>query len=184
MQLAYERRKLRTTSGSSWFGPAKARRRATHSSRATRRGPLLIRPETASGWWCTKPRLRRMKFVAPGRFGAACGKKGTKMFLIRRTSSSRRTPLLTVDGLSSRQSELIATRNPRSTQCRRPGGRWTRITDGKHWDDKPRWSPDGRTIYFLSGPGGFFNVWESTSIRTRESQLGQPFQVSKFEAPD
>jgi Tol biopolymer transport system component/DNA-binding winged helix-turn-helix (wHTH) protein len=40
-----------------------------------------------------------------------------------------------------------------------PGGPWTRITDGKHWDDKPRWSPDGRTIYFVSRPGGFFNVW-------------------------
>ena len=39
------------------------------------------------------------------------------------------------------------------------GGPWTRITDGKNWDDKPRWSPDGRTIYFISGPGGFFNVW-------------------------
>ena len=31
-----------------------------------------------------------------------------------------------------------------------PGGPWTRITDGKHWDDKPRWSPDGKTIYFVS----------------------------------
>ncbi len=39
------------------------------------------------------------------------------------------------------------------------GGPWTRITDGKHWDDKPRWSPDGKIIYYVSRPGGFFNVW-------------------------
>ncbi|HEV8130450.1 MAG TPA: protein kinase, partial [Acidobacteriota bacterium] len=28
-----------------------------------------------------------------------------------------------------------------------PGGKWTRITEGKYWDDKGRWSPDGKTIY-------------------------------------
>ena len=39
------------------------------------------------------------------------------------------------------------------------GGPWIRITDGKQWDDKPRWSPDGKTIYFLSDRRGFFNVW-------------------------
>ena len=39
------------------------------------------------------------------------------------------------------------------------GGPWIRITDGKQWDDKPRWSPDGKTIYFLSDRKGFFNVW-------------------------
>ena len=38
------------------------------------------------------------------------------------------------------------------------GGPWTRITDNNHWDDKPRWSPDGRTVYFVSRRGGFFNV--------------------------
>jgi dipeptidyl aminopeptidase/acylaminoacyl peptidase len=39
------------------------------------------------------------------------------------------------------------------------GRRWIRITDGKRWDDKPHWSPDGKMIYFLSARSGFFNVW-------------------------
>ena len=39
------------------------------------------------------------------------------------------------------------------------GGPWIRLTDGKQWDDKPRWSPDGKTIYFISDRDGFFNVW-------------------------
>ena len=63
------------------------------------------------------------------------------------------------------------------------GGPWTRITDGKHWDDKPRWSPDGKTIYFVSRPGGFFNVWGIHFDPAAGKPIGQPFQVSKFDSP-
>jgi Tol biopolymer transport system component/DNA-binding winged helix-turn-helix (wHTH) protein len=62
------------------------------------------------------------------------------------------------------------------------GGAWRRITDGKHWDDKPRWSPDGKTIYFVSGRGGFFNVWGIHFDPTGGKTVGQPFQLSKFES--
>jgi Tol biopolymer transport system component/DNA-binding winged helix-turn-helix (wHTH) protein len=65
----------------------------------------------------------------------------------------------------------------------RAGGPWTRITDGKHWDDKPRWSPDGKTIYFVSRPGGFFNVWGIRFDPAAGKPVGLPFQVSKFDSP-
>ena len=63
------------------------------------------------------------------------------------------------------------------------GGPWTRITDGQHWDDKPRWSPDGRTIYFVSGPDGLFNVWGIRFDPETGKPAGQTFQVSKFDRP-
>jgi Tol biopolymer transport system component/DNA-binding winged helix-turn-helix (wHTH) protein len=63
------------------------------------------------------------------------------------------------------------------------GGPWTQITDGRHWDDKPRWSPDGRTIYFVSGPGGFFNIWGIRFDPDAGKPVGQPFQISKFDSP-
>jgi Tol biopolymer transport system component/DNA-binding winged helix-turn-helix (wHTH) protein len=63
------------------------------------------------------------------------------------------------------------------------GGTWTRITDGRHWDDKPRWSPDGRTIYFVSGTDGFFNVWGIRFDPAIGKPVGQPFEVSKFDRP-
>jgi Tol biopolymer transport system component/DNA-binding winged helix-turn-helix (wHTH) protein len=63
------------------------------------------------------------------------------------------------------------------------GGSWTRIAGGDHWDDKPRWSPDGKAIYFVSGRGGFFNVWGVRFDPERGRPLGEPFRVSAFERP-
>ena len=63
------------------------------------------------------------------------------------------------------------------------GGPWIRITDGKHWDDKPRWSPDGKTIYFVSGRHGFFNVWGIRFDAVKGKPVGDPFQVTSFENP-
>jgi Tol biopolymer transport system component len=31
-------------------------------------------------------------------------------------------------------------------------GTWLRVTDEQRWSDKPRWSPDGRTIFFITNP--------------------------------
>jgi Tol biopolymer transport system component len=62
-----------------------------------------------------------------------------------------------------------------------PGGPWIRITDGKQWDDKPRWSPDGKVIYYLSDHAGFFNIW-GIRFATGKPQ-GEPFQVTSFETP-
>jgi dipeptidyl aminopeptidase/acylaminoacyl peptidase len=63
------------------------------------------------------------------------------------------------------------------------GGPWTRITDGRHWDDKPRWSPDGKTLYFISRAGGFFNVWGIRFDPGTGKPVGQPFELSKFDRP-
>ena len=63
------------------------------------------------------------------------------------------------------------------------GGPWIRITDGKRWDDKPRWSPDGKTIYYLTERKGFFNVWGVHFDPLRGRPQGEPFQVTSFETP-
>ncbi|HEX5137092.1 MAG TPA: S41 family peptidase [Planctomycetota bacterium] len=39
------------------------------------------------------------------------------------------------------------------------GGKHRRLTDFKGEDRDPAWSPDGRTIYYLSEASGSFNVW-------------------------
>jgi Tol biopolymer transport system component/DNA-binding winged helix-turn-helix (wHTH) protein len=66
---------------------------------------------------------------------------------------------------------------------RASGGPRTQITDGKHWDDKPRWSPDGKTIYFVSGHKGFYNVWGLRFDPAQGKIIGDVFQVTAFENP-
>jgi Tol biopolymer transport system component len=63
------------------------------------------------------------------------------------------------------------------------GGPWIRITDGKHWDDKPRWSPDGKIIYFLSERAGFLNVWGIRFDSVRARPVSEPFPVTTFSSP-
>jgi WD40-like Beta Propeller Repeat len=58
-----------------------------------------------------------------------------------------------------------------------------RVTDGQFWDDKPRWSPDGKTIFFLSSRTGFLNVWGIRFDAELGRAQGQPFQVTSFANP-
>ncbi len=39
-----------------------------------------------------------------------------------------------------------------------PESEWIPLTEGV-WDDKPRWSPDGNLLYFLSERDGFRRIW-------------------------
>jgi len=62
------------------------------------------------------------------------------------------------------------------------GGEWTRITEGKYWDDKPRFAPDGRTLYFLSSRGGFLNVWGVRFDPLNGKAEGEPFRITNFQS--
>lgn len=66
---------------------------------------------------------------------------------------------------------------------RASGGPWTRITDGSSWDDKPRWSPDGKTVYYVSLSTGFPNVW-GVRFDPDTGRVGLPFRVTSFENPE
>jgi dipeptidyl aminopeptidase/acylaminoacyl peptidase len=64
------------------------------------------------------------------------------------------------------------------------GGERTRITDDKEWSDKPRWSQDGKMIYFVSNRvTGFLNVWAICFDQAAGKPVGEPFQVTKYESP-
>jgi len=63
------------------------------------------------------------------------------------------------------------------------GGPVTRISERDHWDDKPRWSPDGKIIYYVSGSEGIFNVWGVAFDAASGKPTGKPFRVTSFDSP-
>jgi Tol biopolymer transport system component/DNA-binding winged helix-turn-helix (wHTH) protein len=63
------------------------------------------------------------------------------------------------------------------------GGPRTRLLEGGQWDDKPRWSPDGNMIYFVSDRSGSFNVWGTHFDAIKGKAVGKPFPVTAFTTP-
>jgi len=60
------------------------------------------------------------------------------------------------------------------------GGSWRAITDGSWFDDKPRWGPDGRVLYFVSNRSGVANVWGRRFDDATGLPDGEPFPVTSF----
>jgi dipeptidyl aminopeptidase/acylaminoacyl peptidase len=60
------------------------------------------------------------------------------------------------------------------------GGAWRAITEGVWFDDKPRWGPDGRVLYFVSNRGGIANVWGRHFDSATGTPAGEPFPVTSF----
>jgi eukaryotic-like serine/threonine-protein kinase len=65
-----------------------------------------------------------------------------------------------------------------------PSAEWTRIAADHVFPDKPRWAPDGRTLYFLSRhSGAFFNLWGVRIDAARGRPIGVPFMITHFDSP-
>ena len=62
------------------------------------------------------------------------------------------------------------------------GGTWRAITDGAWFDDKPRWGPDGRILYFVSNRTGVANVWGRRFDNATGTAIGEPFPVTSFKS--
>jgi Tol biopolymer transport system component/DNA-binding winged helix-turn-helix (wHTH) protein len=63
------------------------------------------------------------------------------------------------------------------------GGSWHPLTAGRWYDDKPHWSRDSRTLYFLSDRNGLFNLWAQRFDPDTGTTIGDPFQVTSFDTP-
>ena len=65
-----------------------------------------------------------------------------------------------------------------------PDRPWLRVTDGRQWADKPRWSPDGRMLYYISsGDEGVYNLFGARFDPAMGRTLGTPIQITSFRSP-
>ena len=65
-----------------------------------------------------------------------------------------------------------------------PRDRWIEVAPGHALADKPRWSVDGRTLYFISTrPTSLFNLWGVRFDPEAGKTVGQPFVLSHFDSP-
>jgi hypothetical protein len=49
--------------------------------------------------------------------------------------------------------------------------------------DIPRWSANGRLLYYVALPDGLANVW-AVDFDPTSGRIGEPFQVTYFSGPD
>ena len=54
---------------------------------------------------------------------------------------------------------------------------WIRVVSDQHWNDKPRWSPDGNRIYFVSDRDGFACLWSQPVEPETKRPVGPPLPL-------
>ena len=57
---------------------------------------------------------------------------------------------------------------------------WIPVTTGEGWDDKPRWSPTGSLLYFMSQRDGFRCIWAQRLDLSTRRPKDAPFAVYHF----
>jgi hypothetical protein len=55
-----------------------------------------------------------------------------------------------------------------------PVEQWIPVTNGNNWDDKPRWSPDGSMLYFISQRDGYHCLWFQRLDPATKRPVGDP----------
>ena len=60
-----------------------------------------------------------------------------------------------------------------------PENEWIPVTVDEGWADKPRWSPDGNVIYFISNRDGFFCLWAQRVDKSKHP-IGAPASIAHF----
>ena len=79
------------------------------------------------------------------------------------------------------RNQTFAVRFPRTVG--QPAGDWIPVTSKSEWSDWPRWSGDGKTVFYLSSRDGFYCVWGQHFDPVLGKITGFPFAVAHYHNP-
>jgi eukaryotic-like serine/threonine-protein kinase len=85
---------------------------------------------------------------------------------------------VTFEALHGNRSQLFVAAL-RSNRLPAPENEWIPVTVDEGWADKPRWSPDGNVIYFISNRDGFFCLWAQRVTKSKHP-IGMPAPIAHF----
>jgi len=77
--------------------------------------------------------------------------------------------------------QVFAVFYPKSTHT--ATGEWIPITSKSEFSERPRWSGDGRTVFYLSRRDGFSCVWARRFDPKSGQVVGDPFPVLHYHNP-
>jgi serine/threonine protein kinase/Tol biopolymer transport system component len=78
------------------------------------------------------------------------------------------------------QSQIFIARYDPDRQEPVPVSEWIPMTDGQAWDDKSRWAPDGKSMYFVSERDGFRCIWRQPLDPATMRPVGAPQSIRHF----
>jgi hypothetical protein len=77
--------------------------------------------------------------------------------------------------------QVYAARFPRGAHS--PDSHWTAITSSEESSEKPRWSGDGKTVFYLSNRDNSWCVWGRHFDPRIGRPIGKPFAVQHYHNP-
>jgi len=89
--------------------------------------------------------------------------------------------LLFTASRSGNTKQVFAVLLPKSGQS--PTGEWIPITSESEFSDRPQWSSDGKTIFYMSSRDGFSCVWGQNFDSESRTATSLPFPVMHYHNP-
>jgi Tol biopolymer transport system component len=106
--------------------------------------------------------------------------------LVRSSKSALFSPSISQDG----RFVALIVRTPPNDHCvtvvplrggsAAPETDWIPVTESGSWVDKPRWSPDGNILYYVSDRDGFVCIWARRLDPATKKPAGEPKAVVHF----
>lgn len=114
------------------------------------------------------------------------GMNGQAKTILKSTQTAFFSPSITSDGhwlalvLRKPPTEHKIVAVPFRNGVASPESEWVTISDGGYWVDKPRWSPDGNVIYYVSDQDGFVCIWARHLHPLTKKPIGDAVPMGHF----